>query len=531
MSNEIVPMLDLSDREIDRALLGLIPKKILHKHRVVPISRRGTTITIATPDPTNIFAADEIKFITGFNVEMVVAKRADIEHLLGIESSSKTEITPLSSIESMEHSEAAADDLLGMDNFEDLISGAVDDLKVVAPITVEEPDHEEVDAPVIKLSNTILLKAISLKVSDIHLEPFEKVFRVRFRFDGVLKTVMTLPFDFKSPITSRIKIMANMDISEKRLPQDGRIKLKLKDHREVDFRVSSLPTMYGEKIVLRLLDEANLTLDLSKIGFSEEALKDFRESISQPWGMVLVTGPTGSGKTTTLYSALKELNSEECNIMTAEDPIEYNLMGINQVQVQEQIGLTFASTLRSFLRQDPDIIFVGEIRDYETAEIAIKVSMTGHLLLSTLHTNDAPSTINRLVNIGVEPFLIASSLNLVLAQRLVRQNCTQCRVAHAEPAENLIKLGVPLEELQTFTAYRGQGCNYCGKLGFKGRSALFEVMPIRSDIQDMISLGATATELREKAIENGMDTLRMSGLKKVRTGDLSIKEIFRTTKA
>jgi len=429
---EIIPVVDLAARDIDRELVKLIPMKVLKKHTVVPISRRGQTITVATSDPNNIFAADELKFITGYNIEQVVAKREDIERLLGVV---RQEVTSI--VERMGDADLNLDDFdegldldqsefdgsdLTLDDFSDLISGAVDDVELI-----EEDDDDllnaNVDAPIIKLVNSVLIKAIQLKVSDIHIEPFERQVWVRYRLDGVLKRVMALPIQIKNPVLSRLKIMAHLDIAERRLPQDGRIKLKIGKKREMDFRVSSLPTIFGEKIVLRLLDKSNLQLDMTKLGFDDSALENFKRAIHQPWGMVLVTGPTGSGKTTTLYSALAELNDEDTNIMTAEDPVEYNLMGVNQVQMAENIGLNFASALRSFLRQDPDIILVGEIRDFETAEISIKAALTGHLVLSTLHTNDAPSTINRLVNMGIEPFLISSATNLILAQRLARKTC------------------------------------------------------------------------------------------------------------
>ena len=426
MSQEIIPVVDLADREIDQSLINLIPIKVLKKHTVVPIGRRGSTITVASSDPSNIFAADELKFITGYNIELVVAKKEDIERLLGIvrEIPEDTGITNTTALEAAEDELAFLEDeeehagatSLDVDDFEAIISGAVDGVEVVEEVD-EEAFGGNVEAPVIRLVNSILLKAIHMKCSDIHVEPFEKLVRVRYRLDGVLKKVMTLPAKIKSPVLSRFKIMAHLDIAEKRLPQDGRIRLKYDNGQEMDFRVSSLPTIYGEKIVLRLLDKSNLQLDMTKLGFEEDALKTFRDAIHQPWGIVLVTGPTGSGKTTTLYSALSELNDEDTNVMTAEDPVEYNLVGINQVQMQDSIGLNFASALRSFLRQDPDIILVGEIRDFETAEISIKAALTGHLVLSTLHTNDAPSTVNRLINMGVEPFLIASACNLILAQR------------------------------------------------------------------------------------------------------------------
>ena len=551
MSQEIIPVIDLSTREIDRALMNLIPLKVLKKHTVVPISRRGSTITVATSDPSNIFAADELKFITGYNIELVVARREDIQRLLGIQRD--PDLTAISQYKGVTSAEGGVEEmdatqldfhdwddetmdedseevLPELEDFSSLVSGAIDDVEVVET-NEDEVLNPNVDAPIIKLVNGILLKAIQMKVSDIHIEPFEKLVRIRYRVDGVLKKMMTLPTQIKGPVLSRLKIMSHLDIAERRLPQDGRIKLKIGKNREMDFRVSSLPTLYGEKIVLRLLDKSNLQLDMTKLGFEDKPLEHFRESIHQPWGMVLVTGPTGSGKTTTLYSALAELNDEDTNVMTAEDPVEYNLMGINQVQMAENIGLNFASALRSFLRQDPDIILVGEIRDFETAEIAIKAALTGHLVLSTLHTNDAPSTINRLVNMGVEPFLVSSATNLILAQRLARKVCESC----IQPADVNIgvleKMGITQEMLANANFQKGAGCATCNKTGYKGRVALYEVMRLDAELKDMIIFGASVTELKEKAIENGMDTLRMAGLKKLVQGNLTLDEVIRVTKS
>lgn len=537
---DIIPVVNLADREIDPALLGLIPLKVLKKHTVVPINRRGSTITVATSDPANIFAADELKFITGYNIELVVAKKEDIEHLLGIVnlnpmlSGGNKGIAPMDGADGELNLEAEghadADEDLELEDFHSLISGAIDDVEVIETGDDDDDFNANVDAPIIKLVNSILLKAIQMKVSDIHVEPYEKSVRVRYRLDGVLKKVMALPAQIKNPVLSRLKIMSHLDIAEKRLPQDGRIRLKISKSRVMDFRVSSLPTIYGEKIVLRLLDKSNLQLDMTRLGFDEEKLEIFRTAISQPWGMVLVTGPTGSGKTTTLYSALSELNKEHTNIVTAEDPVEYNLNGINQVQMAEGIGLTFASGLRSFLRQDPDIILVGEIRDFETAEIAIKAALTGHLVLSTLHTNDAPSTINRMVNMGVEPFLVSSAVNLILAQRLARKICPKCK----QPAESnhaiLEKMGFSIAEIQSMQLFQGSGCENCSSSGCRGRVALYEVMDLNAELKDMIVFGASTSELKEKAVEFGMDTLRAAGIKKMRSGDISLEEVLRVTK-
>jgi len=550
VTQEIVPVVNLTSREIDRELVNLVPVKVLKKHMVVPISRRGATITVATADPNNIFAADELKFITGYNVELVVAKREEIQELLGvIRNASETAIVPQTGLEAVDGVGGGdfGDDFLGLEDdegteleeeqslpeledFGSLVSGAIEDVEVI-----ENQDDDElnpnVEAPIIKLVNSILLKAIQMKVSDIHLEPFEKLVRVRFRLDGVLRKIMVLPNQIKGPVLSRLKIMSQLDIAERRLPQDGRIKLKIGKNRQMDFRVSSLPTLYGEKIVLRLLDKSNLQLDMTKLGFEEAALDKFRLAINQPWGMVLVTGPTGSGKTTTLYSALSELNSEDTNIMTAEDPVEYNLAGINQVQMAENIGLNFASALRSFLRQDPDIILVGEIRDFETAEISIKAALTGHLVLSTLHTNDAPSTVNRLVNMGVEPFLVSSATNLILAQRLARKICEACKEPVETNRQVLERLGMSSAEIDEVQLHKGKGCAVCSQSGYKGRVALYEVMPLEQELKEMIVFGGSVSEIKDKAIENGMDTLRTAGLKKMQEGVISLEEVLRVTKS
>ena len=408
----------------------------------------------------------------------------------------------------------------------------LDDLEVVHEAdAVSTADLEKAvdDAPVVKLVNLILSDAIKKGASDIHIEPYEKTFRVRYRIDGVMYEEMKPPMKLRNAILSRLKIMASLDIAERRLPQDGRIKLKLSKDKDMDFRVSVLPTLFGEKIVLRLLDKSNLQLDMTKLGFEEGALADFKEAIHKPYGMVLVTGPTGSGKTTTLYSALAELNTIETNISTAEDPVEFNLTGINQVQMHEEIGLNFAASLRSFLRQDPDIIMVGEVRDFETAEIAIKAALTGHLVLSTLHTNDAPSTINRLLNMGVEPFLVASATNLILAQRLARRICENCKEPLDVPAQALLDIGVAEEAIGSFTCYKGTGCALCSDTGYKGRIALYEVMPITDSLKDLILNGASSMELKELAIAEGMKSLRASGITKLMAGTTTVSEVVRTS--
>ncbi len=393
----------------------------------------------------------------------------------------------------------------------------------------DDSGDSEVEEPIVKLVNGILINAIKGGASDIHIEPYERSLRVRYRVDGVLFNAMNLPLRIKNPITSRLKIMAKLDIAERRLPQDGRIKLRLGKKKEIDFRVSVLPCLYGEKTVLRILDKANLQVDLTKLGFEEDALKKFMDSLDKPYGMILVTGPTGSGKTTTLYSALNYLNKPGINIMTAEDPVEYNFLGMNQVQVKEEIGLTFAASLRAFLRQSPDIILVGEIRDFETAEIAVKAALTGHLVLSTLHTNDAPSSVSRLLNMGIEPFLVSASVVLIAAQRLARKICTECKEEETFPAAALIQLGFSKEDAESVKCYKGKGCPVCNGSGYKGRIALYEVMPVGSEIKEMVLEGASADELKKTAIRLGMKSLRMSGLTKVTEGVTSIEEVIRVT--
>ncbi len=511
-----VPSINLAHFEIDSSVIKLIPADVARKYNILPVNKTGATITIAMADPTNVFAMDDIKFMTGYNVEPVVASelgiKAAIDNYYGTTSSLELKKV----MEDLQQSESA--DLEVLEEEEDL------DLAALA-------DSAE-EAPVVKLVNLILTDAIKRGASDIHIEPYEKEFRVRFRIDGTLYEIMNPPLKLKDAITSRMKILAKLDISEKRLPQDGRIKLKMKlndKNKELDFRVSVLPTLFGEKIVMRLLDKDNLKLDMTKLGFEAESLVRFEEAIFKPWGMVLVTGPTGSGKTNTLYSALSKVNSPEVNIMTAEDPVEFNLPGINQVQMKESIGLNFAATLRSFLRQDPNIILVGEIRDFETAEIAIKAALTGHLVLSTLHTNDAPSTINRLMNMGIEPFLVATSVQLIAAQRLARRVCANCKEVVEITPQALINIGFKKEEVGTFTVYKGRGCDKCNSTGYKGRVALIEVMVIDDAIRDLILSGGTAIDIKKRAAENGMISLRRSGLTKIKDGTTTIEEVVRET--
>ncbi|HWS71692.1 MAG TPA: type IV-A pilus assembly ATPase PilB [Thermoanaerobaculia bacterium] len=511
-----VPSINLQHFEIDSSVIKLIPADVARKYNILPVNKTGATITIAMADPTNVFAMDDIKFMTGYNVEPVVASelgiKAAIDNYYGTTSSLELKKV----MEDLQQSESA-------------------DLEVL-----EEEDEMDVEAladsaeeaPVVKLCNLILTDAIKRGASDIHIEPYEKEYRVRFRIDGILYEIMNPPLKLKDAMTSRMKILAKLDISEKRLPQDGRIKLKMKlneKNKELDFRVSVLPTLFGEKIVMRLLDKDNLRLDMTKLGFEQESLTKFEEAIFKPWGMVLVTGPTGSGKTNTLYSALSKVNSPEVNIMTAEDPVEFNLPGINQVQMKESIGLNFAATLRSFLRQDPNIILVGEIRDFETAEIAIKAALTGHLVLSTLHTNDAPSTINRLMNMGIEPFLVATSVQLIAAQRLARRICQNCKEPVEVAAQALINLGFKKDEIGTFTVYKGRGCDKCNNTGYKGRVGLIEVMQIDDDLRDLILSGGTAIDIKKRAAENGMISLRRSGLIKIKDGVTTIEEVVRET--
>lgn len=503
-----VPSINLSHFDIDSAVIKLIPSEIAQKHQIIPINRTGSVLTVAMADPSNIFAIDDIKFMTGFKVEPVVAAETSIKNAIN------------------KHYDSAG---MVEDIMKDFDDKEVEALKEGEEnINVAELGQAAEDAPVVKLVNLILTDAIKKGASDIHIEPYEKTFRVRYRIDGVLYEVMQPPTRLRAAITSRVKIMAQLDIAERRLPQDGRIKIKM-GGKEMDYRVSTLPTLFGEKVVLRLLDKGNLQLDMTKLGFDSQALEHFESGLLMPYGMVLVTGPTGSGKTTTLYCALNRLNTTETNIMTAEDPVEYNLPGINQVQMKAEIGLNFAASLRSFLRQDPDIIMVGEIRDYETAEIAIKAALTGHLVLSTVHTNDAPSTISRLLNMGVEPFLVAASTNVILAQRLARRVCQSCKEPAPVPPQALVNIGFSPEEAGKITPHKGTGCMSCSETGYKGRVALYEVMLIKENIKEAILQGASVIELRELGRKNGMKTLREAGLQKIREGMTSLEEVMRVT--
>jgi len=507
-----IPTIDLSTHEVDHEIVKLIPEDVAQKYQVIPVSRTGSTLVVAMADPSNIFAIDDIKFLTGYNVEPLVASDASI----------KTAIEKYYEASEMGGLEGV------LTEFDE---GEMEVVQDEEEVDLSDLKKAVEDAPVVKLVNLILTDAIKKGASDIHIEPYEKTFRVRYRIDGVLHEVMKPPIKLKNAIVSRIKIISQLDIAERRLPQDGRIKLKLSKSKEMDYRVSVLPTLFGEKVVLRLLDKSNLQLDMTKLGFEQKALNDFMGAIHRPWGIVLVTGPTGSGKTTTLYSALSELNKISENISTAEDPVEFNLHGINQVQIHEDIGLNFAASLRSFLRQDPDIIMVGEVRDYETAEIAIKAALTGHLVLSTLHTNDAPSTVNRLLNMGIEPFLVSSACNLILAQRLARKICKDCRAKMPSAEKVLIDLGVPPAEAARMEVFKGSGCATCGGTGYKGRIALYEVMPFTEPIKELVLNGASSAEIKRAAVREGMKTLRMSGVTKVAEGVTTIEEILRVTMA
>jgi len=512
-----VPAINLSYFEIDPAVIKLIPYETAKRYQILPLSRVGASLTIAMVDPTNVFAMDDIKFMTGFNIEPVVASESSIVE--GIDKSYGT-----SKEEELESVMQSINDL-----------GEAGDVEVQAEeqeMELKELEKAADEAPIVKLVNLVLTDAVKRGASDIHMEPYEKEFRVRFRIDGVLQGIMTPPLKLKDAITSRLKIMAKLDISEKRLPQDGRIMLKMQiggKKKQLDFRVSTLPTLWGEKIVLRLLDKENLRLDMTKLGFEEVSLAKFQKAILKPYGMVLVTGPTGSGKTNTLYSSISQLNQPDTNIMTAEDPVEFQLGGVNQVQMKEQIGLNFATALRAFLRQDPNIILVGEIRDFETAEIAIKAALTGHLVLSTLHTNGAPETITRLMNMGIEPFLVATSVHLICAQRLVRRICKDCAEPVEMPPQALIDEGYTPEESKTVTIMKGKGCATCNKTGYKGRTGLYEVMEVDDEIRELVLVGASAVELKKKAIERGMITLRRSGLMKVAQGWTTLEEVARET--
>jgi type IV pilus assembly protein PilB len=503
-----VPTVNLSSYEVDPAVIKIIQAEVVQKYHLVPINRAGSTLIVAVTDPSNLFAIEDIKFMTGYNVEMVIASESDIK----------------AAIDKYYDQSASLADVMGDMNLEDM-----EVVDVEEEVDISSMERATEDAPVVRMVNAILQDAIKKKASDIHIEPYEKLFRVRYRIDGVLYEAMKPPLKLKNAITSRIKIMAELDIAERRLPQDGRIKIKLGGGRDMDFRVSVLPTLFGEKICLRLLDKSSLQTDLTKLGYEPEALENFLREIHKPFGMVLVTGPTGSGKTVSLYSAIAELNKVSENISTAEDPVEFNFAGINQVQVHEDIGLNFAAALRSFLRQDPDIIMIGEIRDFETAEIAVKAALTGHLVLSTLHTNDAPATINRLLNMGIEPFLVASAVNLITAQRLARRVCKECKEPEEIPIQALIDAGVPPDEAPSYICYRGKGCPVCNGTGYKGRVGFYQVMPMLDEIRELILNGANTAEIKRETMRLGIKTMRQSGLTKLKEGVTSFEEVLRVT--
>ena len=518
------PAINLSDHKIDTNLLKLVPYETAKKYQLLPISKDGAALRIAVVDPSNNFAIDEVRFLTGMKVSVHVASESAMA--VALEKYYPKKDTVKAS--GKDSKDSGKDMVMEIEDLNKVIGSALEDMTFLE----EKEDKDlpkEIDAPIVKLANGILMNAIKSYTSDIHIEPSETLLRVRYRTDGVLQPVLKLPLKIKNALTSRLKIMAHLDISERRLPQDGRIKLKYGADREIDFRVSTLPTLFGEKIVMRLLDKSNLQLDLTKLGFDEKPLQDFMEAIEKPYGMILVTGPTGSGKTTTLYSALSQLNKPGVNIMTAEDPVEYNFFGINQVHIREDIGLTFAASLRSFLRQDPDIIMVGEIRDFETAEIAIKAALTGHLVLSTLHTNDAPSTITRLINMGIEPLMVSSSVILVVAQRLARKICQNCKEEQNTSETILRKIGVPEDKIQTAKCCIGYGCSECNNTGYRGRIALYEVIAVKDDIKELILQGASAADIKKEAVRTGMATLRRSGIQKVLDGVTSVEEVLRVT--
>ena len=516
-----VPSINLAYFEVDSNVIKLIPMETATKYQILPLSRVGSSLTVAMVDPTNVFAMDDIKFMTGFNIEPVVASESAISEAIK---------KHYGSIEDVERKKEIEDIVSFIDEGQaESVELEAEDESTLNLAALEKAAEE---APVIKLVNYILTDAVKRGASDIHMEPYEKEYRVRYRVDGMLATIMNPPNKLRDAIISRVKIMAKLDISEKRLPQDGRIMIRMMHNgkkKQLDFRVSVLPTLFGEKIVMRLLDKENLRLDMTKLGFEAESLAKFQKAIFKPYGMVLVTGPTGSGKTNTLYSSIAQLNKPDTNIVTAEDPVEFQLPGINQVQMKEQIGLNFATALRSFLRQDPNIILVGEIRDFETAEIAIKAALTGHLVLSTLHTNDAPATISRLMNMGIEPFLVATSVHLICAQRLARRVCQECKYDEELSPQVLIDAGFTPEEVKTAKAYKGRGCATCGNKGYKGRVGLYEVLEVTDELRELILVGASALEIKRKAIEQGMVSLRRSGLIKVAAGMTTLEEVIRET--
>lgn len=505
-----VPLLDLATFNLELCPVELVNQKLIQRHHALPLWQRGNTLFIGLSDPTNIAAADEIKFQTGLNTDIVVVEEDKLSRVIN---------------DLIEKSEASAFDNLGDEDLDNL--EVVDDDE-----EIEDPnaDNSAVDdAPVVRFVNKILLDAINKSASDIHFEPYEKTYRVRYRLDGILREVATPPIGMAPRLSARLKVMAKLDIAERRVPQDGRIKLNISRNRSIDFRVSTCPMVYGEKIVIRVLDPSNTQMGIEQLGMEPAQQEAFKHAISQPWGLILVTGPTGSGKTVSLYTALNMLNTSDRNISTAEDPVEIQVPGINQVNVISKVGFDFAAALRSFLRQDPDIIMVGEIRDLETAEISVKAAQTGHLVLSTLHTNDAPQTISRLMNMGIPPFNIASSVSLILAQRLARKLCQSCKVEEKISKEDLLKAGFKENELDGLTTYRAEGCDECGHSGFKGRQGLYQAMTISADMQKLILANANAGELNAQAKKEGIGDLRRAGLNKVKEGITSLEEVYRVT--
>lgn len=501
--------LRLGDLELNPEMVKLIPLDIARKFTVIAISKLGKTLIVAIADPNNIYVLDAIKFITGCTVQPVISPEKAIQRAIDIYYHDKNGVSEI---------------LKGLEDDKELEIVSSEDE------SISESDLQTAvqDKPLVRLVDSLIKDAVRMGASDIHLEMYEKRIRVRYRVDGSLREMAPLPFKYRAAIISRVKIMADLDISERRLPQDGRIKVKL-DNRMVDLRVSVLPTIFGEKVVMRILDSNALMVDLTKLGFTPKALEKFGHAITIPYGIILVTGPTGSGKTTTLYSALKQINTEDINIMTVEDPVEFNFDGINQVAVRAEIGLSFASALRSFLRQDPDVIMVGEIRDSETAEIAIRSALTGHLVFSTLHTNDAPSSINRLIDMGIPGYLVASATRLIMAQRMTRKLCPSCRRPYRLTDDDVRILDVPEGCITTRTVYEAPGCRECGNSGLSGRSGIFEVMPITPAIEQLILDGATDTKIRDTAIEEGMLTLRMAAVEKLMSGSIGLKEVFSVT--
>jgi type IV pilus assembly protein PilB len=523
-----VPSINLKQFEIEATVIKLIPADTAQKYQIVPLSRAGSTLTIAMTDPTNVFAMDDIKFMTGYNVEPVVASETAVGDAISKYYLGKNTVAVVASSGPSALEVATR----GLEELQALGESQVEVLEDLEEISAETLARQGEEAPVVRLVNVVMMSAIQKGASDIHIEPYEKELRVRYRIDGILYNIMNPPMKLRDSIVSRLKIMAKLDIAEKRLPQDGRIKIRFSENgvpKDIDFRVSCLPTLFGEKVVMRLLDRETLMLDMTRLGFEPESLVKYETAILRPWGMVLVTGPTGSGKTNTLYSSISKINTPDTNIMTAEDPVEFNLAGVNQVQVKESIGLNFAAALRSFLRQDPNIILVGEIRDFETAEIAVKAALTGHLVLSTLHTNDAPSTVNRLMNMGIEPFLVASSVHLICAQRLVRRVCPNCKEPQQLPPAALVQAGFTPADAQVVTAFKGVGCERCNLTGYKGRIGLYEVMEVTEELRELILVGASGLELRRQAIDEGMITLRNSGLRKVSQGVTTLEEVVRET--